>query len=473
MASPAGSPPPAQLVGNAFVHQYYNILYQSPGLVYRFYQESSKLGRPEAHGEMKSITTMQAINEKILSMDYAGFRAELKTVDAQESLNGGVILLVTGYLTGRDNVRRSFTQSFFLATQDKGYFVLNDIFRYMEDADHQEEQSLVNGSGAPPPLEQEAPLPVEDLVPERSESPPAEEEKVIEEVYNPSDIEEGSAVDEGTPEAEVIDEVPDNSEAVIADPGSTTMPEEAPKKSYASIVKVKKEAVSHSTPAPLPSRPAPANLERQAAPAPPPAPVPELPAASSNVTEISTVQESEADVHSIYIKGLPLNATPAQVEEEFKRFGPIKPGGVQVRSQKQQGFCFGFIEFEMASSVQSAIEASPVLISGRQVFVEEKRPTGSRVGSRGRFPGRLGGFRNEGGRGRGSYGGGGGRGYGRGEFTNRNEYGGRSGGRGGGYSGRGDSGSYQRVDPARGTRVVSVVAGGSTNNVVPQGSAPL
>lgn len=82
-----------------------------------------------------------------------------------------------------------------------------------------------------------------------------------------------------------------------------------------------------------------------------------------------------------------MNATPAQLEKEFKKFGPIKSGGVQVRSNKvtchsityflffgslccimpsvcliwilmlqQQGFCFGFVEFEVASAVQSAIE---------------------------------------------------------------------------------------------------------------------
>jgi hypothetical protein len=36
---------------------------------------------------------------------------------------------------------------------------------------------------------------------------------------------------------------------------------------------------------------------------------------------------------SIYIKHLPVNVTPAQVEEEFKKFGAIKPSGVQVRSK--------------------------------------------------------------------------------------------------------------------------------------------
>lgn len=98
-----------------------------------------------------------------------------------------------------------------------------------------------------------------------------------------------------------------------------------------------------------------------------------------------------ADGYSVYMKNLPMDATPAQLEEVFKKFGPIKPGGIQVRSHKVciyflslkfkfqlshhffifgiirrlffnylqlQGFCFGFVEFEVTSAVQSAIEVN-------------------------------------------------------------------------------------------------------------------
>jgi RNA recognition motif-containing protein len=68
---------------------------------------------------------------------------------------------------------------------------------------------------------------------------------------------------------------------------------------------------------------------------------------------------------------------PAEVEEQFAQFGPIKPGGVNVRSQKQ-GVCYAFVEFENSISAQNAIEASPVSIGGRPAYVEEKRPMGSR-----------------------------------------------------------------------------------------------
>lgn len=87
----------------------------------------------------------QAINEKILSLHYGELVAEILTVDAQDSFNGGVLVLVTGYLTAKDSLRRKFTQSFFLAPQDKGYFVLNDVFRYVDEGS----QGFVNDAEVP------------------------------------------------------------------------------------------------------------------------------------------------------------------------------------------------------------------------------------------------------------------------------------------------------------------------------------
>lgn len=75
----------------------------------------------------------QSINDKICSLNYKNYKAEIKTADAQDSYENGVIVLVTGCLTGKDNLRRKFTQTFFLAPQDKGFYVLNDVFRYLEE----------------------------------------------------------------------------------------------------------------------------------------------------------------------------------------------------------------------------------------------------------------------------------------------------------------------------------------------------
>lgn len=74
----------------------------------------------------------------IVSLDYQNYNVQIFSADAQASYNNGLTVLVTGCLIGKDNVRRKFTQSFFLAPQDKGYFVLNDILRYVDEIDEKD-----------------------------------------------------------------------------------------------------------------------------------------------------------------------------------------------------------------------------------------------------------------------------------------------------------------------------------------------
>lgn len=442
--------PAADVVGNAFAHQYYHILQQSPDLVHRFYQDGSKFGRPGEDGAMSTTTTMNAINEKILSLGYGQVRAEIVTVDSQESYKGGVLVLVTGYLNGNDNLRQKFTQSFFLAPQDKGYFVLNDVFRYVDDSTHQNgNQEPASNFEAPLAPDQDTSHTQETHI---SEPTAALSEEVIGgEVYNPSEsgdvsveVEEEERGDvsveeeeEEEPMPEVVDEIPPDSQ-LVADSQvvveSSAKIEDAPKKSYASVVKVQKEyTASFSSPTPSPLRSAP-KIQEQVTAAVSQPPAAESHVSSSNTFENGNAQESE-EGPSIYVKGLPLDATPTLLENEFKKFGPIRNGGVQVRFQK--GFCFGFVEFEVASAVQSALEASPVMINGFRVVVEEKRST-SRGNNRGRYPSGSGaGYKNEGMRARGNLGG---KVYGRIDIGNRTEFGNRGGSRGGGYSNRGGGG---------------------------------
>ncbi|KAK4843077.1 hypothetical protein QYF36_003786 [Acer negundo] len=429
MAAQEGSPAPsAQVVGNAFVEQYYQILHQSPGLVHRFYQDSSLLSRPDSNGAMATVTTMQAINDKILSLKYEDYTAEIKTADAQESYEKGVIVLVTGCLTGKDNLRKKFTQSFFLAPQDKGYFVLNDIFRYVEESESLQISSdsvnSINENASTADVTQ-APEPAHDhLSVDRAIAIEGEDLDNGAEVCDPSDKEDGSVIDD-----EVV-EPPTNSvqNEINTTVDSAPIPQEdAPtKKSYASIVKVTKGITVSTSPAYVPSskvRQAPANTDQQSLAVAKPAPVPEVAAPSSDSGLESSSVNEEAEGCSIYVRNLPFNATPAQLEEVFKNFGPIKKHGIQVRSNKQ-GYCFGFVAFEMPSSVQNALEASPIIIGDRQADVEAKRAN-SRVGGggRGRFSSGRGGFRNDSFKGRGSFGGG--RGYGRSEFRGQGEFSGR------------------------------------------------
>lgn len=111
---------------------------------------------------LKYFVLVQEIDKLVLSLDSQNFFVELETVDSQTSYKDGVFILVTGCLKGTsDGIRRKFSQSFFLAHQDKGaYFVLNDVFRYVDESQPREtEQVFVNGANGysvvpPPTLEQ-------------------------------------------------------------------------------------------------------------------------------------------------------------------------------------------------------------------------------------------------------------------------------------------------------------------------------
>ncbi|KAJ7974306.1 ras GTPase-activating protein-binding protein 2-like [Quillaja saponaria] len=436
--------PAAQVVGNAFVEQYYHILHNSPELVYRFYQDSSVLSRPDSSGAMTSVTTMQGINEKILSLNFKEFKAEIKTADAQKSYEEGVTVLVTGCLTGKDNLRRKFAQSFFLAPQDGGYFVLNDVFRYVEDEEPLEKHLVnANDNAAAVPLTPEPePIHVSDPLPDPANSHVEEEDQnVVENTYEPSDHEK---------------QLPNNEEAAMEPRSysnwndvpqavelvSSSAEDDAPK-TYASIVKVTKGSAG-STKVYVPTntvKVAPRKPENQSIESAVSAAVPEAAAPNSTGTPESSNTQEEVEGHSIYIRNLPFSVTVEQLEVEFKKFGPIKQGGIQVRNNKQQGYCFGFVEFQSLGSMNSAIQASPITIGGRQAVVEIKRTT-TRVGSGGtgriRFPSGRGGFRNDNFRGRGNYIAG--RGFGRSEYGNRGDFPGR----GRGPVGRGDGYQHGR-----------------------------
>ncbi|KAI4326572.1 hypothetical protein MLD38_031872 [Melastoma candidum] len=441
-ANPA-STPSAEVVGNAFVEQYYHILHQSPGMVHRFYQDSSLLSRPDANGVMSSVTTMQAINEKIVSLNYEEYTVEIKTADAQESHEKGVIVLVTGCLTGKDHARKKFTQTFFLAPQDKGYFVLNDVFRYVGESEPVVVSAATTVDNPAAEAVVEEPIHVPDQV---TVEPAAsfEEEDLTNgaEVCDPSDY-EGSVVEDATIQP-----------GHPATEPSPEVEEDAPKKSYASIVKVM-QGLKPSPPVhDLSKKEKAGTIDNTQQYVRSTSPKPEAPAAekpgvlgvptpTNDSAHESSHVDKEVEGYSIYIRNLPINATVEQLEEVFKRFGSIRPNGIQVRNAKQ-GSCFGFVEFEALGSMQGALQASPVIVGDRPAVVEEKRTTtrvNSSSGGRGRYPPSRGGFRSDSFRGRGNYGVGG-WGYGRVEYRSQGSFSGRPRGIGNGR----DVESYQRVN---------------------------
>lgn len=112
----------------------------------------------------------------------------IHSVDAQNSAGGGIIVQVIGEMSNHGDAWKKFVQTFFLAEQPNGYYVLNDIFRFLKEESVEDDMSetdlnvpvpeqlpaYVPPKSPPPTLtvfEPESPaVPVESITPP---SPPA------------------------------------------------------------------------------------------------------------------------------------------------------------------------------------------------------------------------------------------------------------------------------------------------------------
>ncbi|CAA7058897.1 unnamed protein product [Microthlaspi erraticum] len=407
-------------VGKAFFTQYYEVMYTMPAILHQFYQEISKVGRVGEDGVMRDFSTLQGITKGLETLSYGGFKsAEITSYDIQESLNGSFLLVVTGFFLNEIQ-RRKFTQTFFLAPQETGYFVLNDIFRFVS------EPEPIDGDGGFG-KDSESPSPFNGNN-GSEQAACVSGNPVCKKVSKPMSNENASAAKENVLVPEIGNEEAPNTEISCKEVAEDSLKisdkyetyEDAPKKSYASVLKVAKDGVfagSSLSPKQIPktqeqqesSDPSPVEILKEQGHQASLDPYPVI--ESDAVSEVVDATENEnnqgfevaAEGRSIYVRHLPPNATVQMLEAEFKQFGAIGDGGIQVINQFGFGFPFGFVEFKDADAAQRAIEASPVRIGGQKAFVEEKLSTG-RGNNRG--SGNEYGNRNVGvrGRGRGSYG---------------------------------------------------------------------
>ncbi|SPO21461.1 related to Ras-GTPase-activating protein binding protein 2 [Ustilago trichophora] len=128
-------------VGWLFVTQYYTFLNQNPARLHCFFTKKSTM----IHGTEQEDTTpcfgQQQIHDKITSLEFQDAKVFVSNVDSQSSASGGILVQVLGELSNNGAGWRKFAQTFFLAEQPNGYYVLNDIFRYLKDEDEIEAEA--------------------------------------------------------------------------------------------------------------------------------------------------------------------------------------------------------------------------------------------------------------------------------------------------------------------------------------------
>lgn len=132
---------PASVVGNKFVLEYYSTLSKNPELISKYYTSDSVMSRGQASFEdekqnsIQSSSALEGIQNAINTTNFKNCNFNLSGINCQKSFNRGVLLVVHGTITLKDqNHPRQFMQTFFLAPQTEplySYYVLNDIFNFI------------------------------------------------------------------------------------------------------------------------------------------------------------------------------------------------------------------------------------------------------------------------------------------------------------------------------------------------------
>ncbi|CAN4101272.1 unnamed protein product [Withania somnifera] len=437
MASSYSPPIGATQVGSYFVQQYYQVLQQQPDYAHQFYTDASSIVRVDGDSN-ESASALVQIHSLIMSTSFSAIK--IKTINSLESWNDGVLVVVSGSVKLKDfNGWRNFVQTFLLAPQEKGYFVLNDVFHFVNEGSELAQTPVVSHTNLDAQPTSSNPLSespahdyaleveateyvnahdyaVEVEVTEYVNSVHIQGNDVVEEYHYPEHdhekLSEGEAESEHD-EAEAEDEAdgpeethlgeetaqvrsfeeetsfPNNVVEVVPEPEPAAEgPVGEPSKlSYASILRAPKgkpappvriQPSYTKSPTPISEWQPPVEQSISMSPA--------APETSLDLADEGFSQEGESK--SVYVRNLPSIVSSLDILQEFKNFGKIKQDGVFLRNRKDVGVCYAFVEFEEVQGVHNAIKASPIQLAGRQVYIEERRPISSSISRGGRRSGR-------------------------------------------------------------------------------------
>ncbi|KAL9075916.1 MAG: hypothetical protein Q9161_001310 [Pseudevernia consocians] len=136
-AGEANKAPSKDEVGWYFVESYYTTLSKNPETLYLYYNKQSQFVSGVETQKVDVSVGQRAINDRIKQLEFQDCK-------------------VIGEISNKAAAHRKFVQTFVLAEQPKGYFVLNDIFRYiLEDEEEEMEDGEVASEEAAPTLDPE------------------------------------------------------------------------------------------------------------------------------------------------------------------------------------------------------------------------------------------------------------------------------------------------------------------------------
>nr|GMD25683.1 putative G3BP-like protein [Ipomoea batatas] len=368
--------PSTKAVANLFSQQYYTILHIKPEESYRFYENSSVATWDDAKN---AVTTLDGIREMIMASDFKGCLVEVEDVHSQDSLQGSILVVVTGLATGEDNSQRKFSQTFVLAKHNTGFFVINDILRFLDD---KEPKSTLVADSEPVRVSVDIGIQVDEL-----------------------SAADGKSVSTDSIDAKVTTvEIAETRrpKQTVSEMVSSDMKDLAPKSSYLEMLSKGKTS---STPTPATQFVRVSALDSLSGQE-------KVVAAQSGSPKAMTIAnivtkdeapptptkttknaaETIPTPKGIYVGGLPPNTTVNDLIDGVKKFGRVRNvEGVQVIVLEDK-YCYGFVHFQSADSAKKAVEAKVITVKGKEAYISYKRfNRNARVaadgnGNRGRSP---------------------------------------------------------------------------------------
>ncbi|KAI6246094.1 putative G3BP-like protein [Erysiphe necator] len=177
-------------VGWCFVEQFYTTLGERPEQLHLFYGKNSQfVYGPEAESSPVSVGR-DAIQERFKELNFQEAKVRLSNVDSQASYDS-IVVQVIGEISHLSAEPKKFVQSFVLAQQSNGYFVLNDIFRLINDdleegnTESNHEENIPASSLEAKPENQK-----EEAIPMKHSPVPLKTKTIDENVEEPVGIEE-------------------------------------------------------------------------------------------------------------------------------------------------------------------------------------------------------------------------------------------------------------------------------------------
>ncbi|XP_049645487.1 ras GTPase-activating protein-binding protein 1-like [Suncus etruscus] len=401
-------------IGRDFVTQYYAMLKSAPEMmIHEFYGKNTS----DVHGGLESpekaiaaVSGPKEIHREVASLhSLANGHVEILHLDAQATLNKGIVVQVLGLLSTSDQAPRHFVQTLVLAPQDSSegkFYVHNDIFSYQDEVlggfiTESQEEAKEEAKGEPEaelePVREPQEEKLEAILEEAKEEAKIEpEEAELEPVREPQEEKLEAILEEAVPEAAekspAEQEAPKNRIPEDAAPKGqvSEAQEDEPPVSWASMVcknlgpvtgtPPQRPKVPASQPSPE-SKPESQKLGQQEqrgreagtnpAPRGPPRPLRD-PRQPGSLVPRRPRSSRHPNSHQLFLGNLPHEVQEQELLQVFQAFGKVLELRVLSGGEAPD---FGFVVFDGCEPVQKALSRRPITIRGGvRLNVQEKRP---------------------------------------------------------------------------------------------------